>query len=106
VLCVIFMYAFFKFTWALRQFNYCATLIGAVPHGPDDAFARCAAAVATHASKDFKQGLRAYYFSLATLGWFISPWVFLAASTLVTAVLYWREYRSSALRILDTGLTG
>jgi uncharacterized membrane protein len=100
VLCVIFVYAFFKFTWALRQFNYCSTLIGAAPRGPDDAFARRAAAVATHASKDFNQGLRAYYFSLATLGWFISPWVFLAASTLVTAVLYWRENRSSALRIL------
>lgn len=100
VLCVVFVYAFFKFTWALRQFNYCATLIGAAPRGPDDAFARRAADVATHASKDFNQGLRAYYFSLATLGWFISPWVFLAASTLVTAVLYWREYRSSALRIL------
>jgi len=100
VLCVIFVYAFFKFTWALRQFNYCATLIGAAPKGPDDAFARRTAVVATHASKDFNQGLRAYYFSLATLGWFISPWIFLAATTLVTAVLYWREYRSSALRML------
>jgi uncharacterized membrane protein len=100
VLCVIFVYAFFKFTWALRQFNYCSTLIGAAPKGPDVAFARRAAEVSTHASKDFNQGLRAYYFSLAALGWFISPWVFLAATTLVAVVLYWREYRSSALRIL------
>jgi uncharacterized membrane protein len=100
VLCVIFVYAFFKFTWALRQFNYGATLIGAAPQGPNDAYARRAADVTTHASKDFNQGLRAYYFSLAMLGWFISPWVFLAASTLVTGVLYWREYRSNALQIL------
>jgi uncharacterized membrane protein len=50
VLCVIFVYAFFKFTWALRQFNYCSTLIGAAPKGPDDAFARRAAEVATRAS--------------------------------------------------------
>jgi len=111
VLCVIFVYAFFKFTWALRQFNYCSTLIGAAPKGPNDAFARRAAEVATQASKDFNQGLRAYYFSIATLGWFISPWVFAAATTLVAGVLYWREYRSSALRVLcapdaDVGRTG
>jgi uncharacterized membrane protein len=100
VLCVIFVYAFFKFTWAMRQFNYCATLIGAAPKGSDDAFARRAAEVSTNASKDFNQGLRAYYFSLATLGWFVGPWVFVAATAFVTGVLYWREYRSTVLRIL------
>lgn len=103
VLIVIFVYAFFKFTWALRQFNYCSTLIGAAPPGPDDVFARRAAQVSTNASKDFNQGLRAYYFSLAALAWFLSPWVFMAATTLVVVVLYVREYRSSALQTLSTG---
>ncbi len=106
VLCVIFVYAFFKFTWALRQFNYCSTLIGAAPTGPDDAFARRAADVATHASKDFNQGLRAYYFSLAALGWFVSPWLFMVAASAVVVVLYIREYRSAALRMLDAATTG
>ena len=101
VLIVIFVYAFFKFTWALRQFNYCSTLIGAAPQGPDDAFANLAAEVSTNASKDFNQGLRAYYFSLAALGWFVGPWVFMAATTLVATVLYVREYRSNALRTLS-----
>jgi uncharacterized membrane protein len=100
VLCMIFVYAFFKFTWALRQFNYCSVLIGAAPRGPDDAFARRIAVVATHASKDFNQGLRAYYFSLAALAWFVSPWLFMLAAAVVVVVLYVREYRSSALRIL------
>lgn len=100
VLCMIFVYAFFKFTWALRQFNYCSVLIGAAPKGPDDAFARRIAVVATHASKDFNQGLRAYYFSLAALAWFVSPWLFMFAAAVVVVVLYVREYRSSALRIL------
>jgi len=106
VLCMIFVYAFFKFTWALRQFNYCSVLIGAAPSGSDDVFARRIAVVATHASKDFNQGLRAYYFSLAALAWFVSPWLFMLAAAAVVAVLYVREYRSSALRILgdvDTG---
>ncbi len=101
VLCVIFVYAFFKFTWALRQFNYCSTLIGAAPTRQNDAFARRAAEMATHASKDFNQGLRAYYFSLAALGWFVSPWLFMAATTVVVIVLYLREYRSTALQVLS-----
>lgn len=101
VLCVIFVYAFFKFTWALRQFNYCSTLIGAAPTRQNDAFARRAAEMATHASKDFNQGLRAYYFSLAALGWFVSPWLFMAATTVVVVVLYLREYRSTALQVLS-----
>jgi uncharacterized membrane protein len=105
VLCIIFVYAFFKFTWALRQFNYCSTLIGAAPKGPDDAFARRVAEVATHASKDFNQGLRAYYFSLAALSWFVSPWLFMAATTAVMAVLYLREYRSAALQVLGAAGT-
>lgn len=103
VLCMIFVYAFFKFTWALRQFNYCSTLIGAAPKGSDSDFAGRAAEVATHASKDFNQGLRAYYFSLAALGWFVSPWLFMGATTVVVIVLYLREYRSTALHLLSVG---
>ena len=56
--------------------------------------------MATHASKDFNQGLRAYYFSLATLAWFVSPWLFMAATTVVVVVLYTREYGSRVLRTL------
>ncbi|OGI48916.1 MAG: hypothetical protein A2151_06250 [Candidatus Muproteobacteria bacterium RBG_16_65_34] len=105
VLIVIFVHAFFKFTWALRQFNYCSVLVGAAPNpggkAADDAYARRAAEVSTLASKDFNQGLRAYYLSLAALAWFISPWVFMLATTVVIAVLYWREYHSEALRTLE-----
>jgi len=105
VLVVMFVHAFFKFTWALRQFNYCSVLIGAAPRPPDeenaDAYAVRAAEVSTRASKDFNQGLRAYYLSLAALGWFVSAWVFMFATTLVIGVLYWREYHSAALRTLE-----
>jgi uncharacterized membrane protein len=104
VLIVIFVHAFFKFTWALRQFNYTSILIGAAPPPGEmqgaDAYARRVAEVSTRASKDFNQGLRAYYLSLAALAWFINPWAFMAATTLVIAVLYWREYHSAALATL------
>lgn len=101
VLCVMFMYAFFKFTWALRQFNYCSVLIGAAPSAPDDDYAARAADVSTNASKDFNYGLRAYYFSLAVLTWFANSWVFMLATALVVVVLYLREYRSDVLQILS-----
>jgi uncharacterized membrane protein len=100
VLVVIFVHAFFKFTWALRQFNYCSVLIGAAPMTADDGYALRAAEVSTLALKDFNQGLRAYYFSLAALGWFVNAWVFMLATTLVMGVLYWREYHSRAMKAL------
>jgi uncharacterized membrane protein len=108
VLIIIFVYAFFKFTWALRQFNYCSVLIGAAPNTPspnvNEVYVHRAAQVSTLASKDFNQGLRAFYFSLAALGWFINPWFFIGATTLVAGVLYWREFQSETLEML--ALTG
>lgn len=104
VLIVIFVHAFFKFTWSLRQFNYCAVLIGAAPS--DDApgredWVRRTAWLSTLASKDYNQGLRAYYFGLAVLAWLINVWVFMGVTALVVFVLYWREYRSEALRTME-----
>lgn len=104
LLIVIFVYAFFKFTWGLRQFNYCAVLVGAAPaekNSSDPEWVQRAAWISTLASKDFNQGLRAYYFGLAVFAWFISSWAFMAATALVMFVLYWREYRSEALRTLE-----
>jgi uncharacterized membrane protein len=104
VLIVIFVYAFFKFTWGLRQFNYCAVLVGAAlaeKDASDPEWVRRTAWISTLASKDFNQGLRAYYFGLGVFAWFIHSIAFMAATALVVGVLYWREYRSEALRTLE-----
>ena len=45
-------------------------------------------------------GLRAYYFSFALLGWFVSPLAMVIATTVVVAILYSREFRSEVLHIL------
>jgi len=103
-LIVIFVHAFFKFTWALRQFNYCAVLVGAAPaskEGGDEEWVRRTAWLSTLASKDFNQGLRAYYFGLSVIAWFVNGWLFMVATALVVGVLYWREYHSEALRTLE-----
>jgi uncharacterized membrane protein len=47
------------------------------------------------------RGLRAYYFGLALLAWFIGP-IYLAISAVwVVAVLYRRDFRSVILKTLS-----
>ncbi len=107
-LIVIFVHAFFKFTWSLRQFNYCAVLVGAAPvvdEVRDDEWIRRTAWLSTLASKDFNQGLRAYYFGISVVAWFVSGWLFMLATAAVVGVLYWREYHSEALRTLELPLS-
>ncbi|WP_245593486.1 DUF599 domain-containing protein [Azospirillum halopraeferens] len=95
----IFTFGFFKFTWALRQYNYCCALIGAAPLPPlecgeREAMAGRLASALTLAVTAFNGGLRAYYFALAALAWFINPWLFMGASAAVVAVLLRRQVLS------------
>jgi uncharacterized membrane protein len=102
----VFVYAFFKFAWSLRQFNYATVLIGAAPmpqeeHAPDrKGYAERAARIHTLAGHTFNRGLRAYYFGMATMTWFLHPVLFMVASVWVVVVLYRREFRSFTLRTL------
>ncbi|WP_347278634.1 DUF599 domain-containing protein [Plasticicumulans sp.] len=107
VLGVLFVYAFFKFTWSLRQFNYCSIMMGAAPMPgdfPDRAsLERCAEGLArlnSLAGDQFNQGLRAYYFGLAVMSWLIHPLLFAPVSVLTVAVLYRREFNSTTLDAL------
>jgi uncharacterized membrane protein len=105
-LIVIFVYAFFKFTWALRQFNYVAIMIGSAPPpalSPSPAAVELAdrtARVATRAAEHFNKAMRAYYFGLATLSWVIQPWLCILLIAWVTAIVYRREFRSATLSVL------
>lgn len=104
---VIFIYAFFKFAWALRQFNYMLIVMGAFP-GPEFAdtpeaqlMAERAARVNALAVDTFNRGMRAYYFGMAALSWFLHPWVFVATTLLVVLVIYRREFKSKTLQTLN-----
>ena len=106
LLVLIFVFAFFKFVWSMRQFNFALTLIGGAPM-PDETdapdrvgFSERTASVIDRATNSFTQGLRAYYFALATLTWVVHPGVFMVASVLFLAVLYRREFRSHTHRFL------
>ena len=105
LLIVVFVYAFFKFTWAYRHYNYCLILVGAVALpgaiGPvDEEVAKRTAVIATSTARHFNHGTRAYYFGLAALSWFVHPWLFMALSAWVVLVLYRREFRSKLLNTL------
>ncbi len=105
LLIVIFVYAFFKFTWSLRQVGFAAVLMGAAPNAGTEAIgeeevkrtSERLARVISMAAHHFNFGIRSYYFALAVLAWLVSDWLFIAATGLVVFVLYRREFHSSAL---------
>jgi uncharacterized membrane protein len=106
LLVIVFVFAFFKLTWSLRQFNYVAILIGAAPPY-DEAdtpsareYADRAAGVASRAAEHFNKALRTFYFGLAALSWFLQPFLFIALTLLVVLVVYRREFHSHTLAIL------
>lgn len=106
----IFVYAFFKFTWAIRQFNYFSAIIGSAPDadaGPvDDALARRMALILSHAVWQLNAGIRAYYFGLAALGWFVHPVFFIITTVLMTAVLVRRQLASPTSRGIADHVAG
>lgn len=114
LLIVIFTYAFFTFTWAIRQYGFVFIVFGSSFNtvryykGGADKYKAIAqernfnavAKVLDRAAHSYNYGLRAYYFALAFLGWFISPWVFMAACATTVFVLYRREFKSNTVKAL------
>ncbi len=107
VLTAIFVHAFFRFTWSMRQYSFGALLVAAAPGHDEpwteaerDAFAERAGGVMGLAAETFNDGLRAYYMAFAAIAWFFSPWACLAATGYVVFVLYRREFHSEVLALL------
>lgn len=109
LLLAVFVFAFFRFTWSLRQYSFGALLVAAAPsHAElqrDDAqrtaFARRAGRVMGLAAESFNDGLRAYYMAFAATAWFFSPWAMMAGALSVVWVLYRREFHSEVLQALE-----
>jgi uncharacterized membrane protein len=103
-LVIILVYAFFKFAWSYRLFNYLAIMIGAAPPvaQKDTAeatdFARRAALVLADAGRHFNRGQRAVFFALGYLGWFVGPLPLIATTAGVVLVLWQRQFASPSRR--------
>jgi len=63
-------------------------------------FAALVAKVIDLSAHSFNNGLRAYYFSMATVSWFYHPVVFVLSCLVVVVVLYRREFKSGTLAVL------
>ena len=101
-LIVIFVYAFFKFAWSYRLFNYFAIMIGAAPP-PDEkntptaqTFAHRAAQLCADAGRHFNRGQRAFFFALGYLGWFLGPVPFALSTAGILIVMWRRQFASEA----------
>ena len=101
----IFGYAFFKFAWSYRLFNYCVILLGALPPARGHDAAEAARAVHetvemnVAAGRHFNRGQRAFFFALAYLGWFLGPLTFLGFTAAVLVAMYRRQFASDASRV-------
>ncbi len=106
LLILLFIYALVKFTWSVRQFNFVTILVGSISPNTaidehDQSIALRAAGILKLAGENFGQGLRAYYFALAALLWFVQPLFFIAGTVVVTVMLYRMEFHSRTLDVLN-----
>ncbi len=105
-LILIFVYAFFKFAWSYRLFNYVAILLGAMPPASERTTPEAERHVLRttklfeSAGRHFNRGQRAFFFALGYLGWFAGPWVLFVSTTAVVIVMWRRQFASTAQRAL------
>jgi uncharacterized membrane protein len=102
-LVVIFVYAFFKFAWSYRVYNYVAIMLGAMPFAADkdtpeaELHVQRTARLFTSAGRHFIRGQRGFFFALGYLGWFVGPIVFMATTVAVVVVMWRRQFVSDSL---------
>ncbi|MBT4921650.1 MAG: DUF599 domain-containing protein [Rickettsiales bacterium] len=109
VLVIIFIYAFFKYTWSIRQYNYAIAMILATDHVDKSkvrtkknlVYIERNAKILSNAARHFSMGIRAYYLGLVTLSWFLHPILFMLLTSSVIWIIYRREFRSRALTIMS-----
>jgi uncharacterized membrane protein len=99
------VYAFFKFVWGILLINFATVMAGGapVPSEEDDVrnkYAEKVAKMLTVASTTINYGLRAYFYGFAVLSWLIHPVLFIVVASLITLVLYRREFHSDIMHIM------
>jgi uncharacterized membrane protein len=104
-LTLIMAVSFFSFAYAIRKLGYTLAMIGGlIETGTDEEHARImiaqTATVLTAAVKSLNNGIRGFYFAVAALFLFVSPWVAIFVTLLITTVLIYRQgYSTEAIAI-------
>jgi uncharacterized membrane protein len=97
---VVAVYAFQSFTWAIRQANFAAVMMGAAPPpaaiDPDllKQLSSSMGSIITGVAESYDNGMRSYYFALGAVTWVVSPLVFIFVTTGVVFLLLRRQSKS------------
>ena len=102
---VVLIVCFFSFTYSLRKLVYAIALVGALPeHSRNvpthDALVGHATTVLSEALKTFNFGIRGYYYAVASLFLFVSPYVSILVTLFVTVTLIYRQVATSTSRAI------
>lgn len=106
-LTIILVYSFFKFAWSYRLFNYVSILMGAMPPADQASTPQAEAHVIRttrlfqSAGRHFNRGQRAFFLALGFLGWYMGPYVLIAATLAVVFVMWRRQFASDGWRALQ-----
>ena len=100
VMLAMFVLAFFSFTLSLRQLNHFCIKLGAVDNSEPTTEEENQANTPKKelGARTFNSGVRAYYFSVATVAWFVSEWLPIITCVATILILAHREFFSSAHR--------
>lgn len=107
ILTISMIYAFFNFSWSMRLYNFSHVMIASAPRPNEPSelktdFAKRSAQLISRAGNAFNYGLRAYYFSLSLLSWFIHPAVFMGCVVWIVHLLLKREFYSKEIQFMLT----
>lgn len=105
ILTLIMALCFFAFTYALRKMSYVFALLGGLQAAPAHSaetriMGEQSAVVLTEAVRSINNGIRGYYYAIASLFLFVGPYVCIAATLFITGILYYRQMLSPTARAI------
>lgn len=105
ILTLILALSFFAFTYALRKMAYTFALLGGLEEIPAETpeaniMSEQAATVLTEAVRSINNGIRGFYYAIASLFLFAGPSVGIAATLVITGILYYRQLFSPTARAI------
>jgi uncharacterized membrane protein len=107
-LMALYAYAFFKFGWAYRLFNYSGVMLAATPEAGQAHAEEAALQVAEMniaAAAQFTHGLRAFFLAIGVLAWFVHPAAFAGMTVMIVFALANRQFNSRARFVAQASAT-
>ncbi len=106
VLALVLSLCFLSYTYALRKLIYTTALLGALPDISENCptheiMVQAVTTVLSEAIRTLNFGIRGYYYTVATLCIFISPYACILATLVATGVLFYRQLLTPTARAIQ-----